>query len=71
VTGPLPRRYQVLLWVVGVVACVGAGAWLAFSTPLPVLWQYGALLGALLAPLLVELYARTLSADNPPAPTRG
>ena len=44
----------------GVIACIGAGAWLAFSTPLPVVWQYGAVAGALAAPLLVSAYCRTL-----------
>ena len=56
----LPRRYRVTLWVVGVIACVGAGAWLAFITPLPVVWQYGAVAGALAAPVLVSAYCRTL-----------
>lgn len=56
----LPRRYRITLWFVGVVACVGAGAWLAFATPLPMVWQLGAVLGALAAPLLVGAYLRTL-----------
>ncbi len=68
----LPLRYRVTLWVVGVIACIGAGAWLAFSTPLPVVWQYGAVAGAIAAPLLVTAFCRTLgprssrSASAPP-----
>lgn len=57
----LPLRYQVTLWVVGLLACAGAGAWFAFSTPLPLVWQYGAVVGALLAPLVVAVYSRSLA----------
>jgi hypothetical protein len=65
VIGKLPLRYQVTLWAVGFVACAGAGAWLAFMTPVPLLWQYGAVVGALLAPALVALYSRGLAAGRP------
>jgi hypothetical protein len=60
VIGPLPRRYQVVLWSVGLLACVAAGAWVALITPLPLVPQYGALLGALIAPLAVRAFSRTL-----------
>lgn len=63
--GKLPLRYQVTLWVVGFVACAGAGAWLALITPAPLLWQYGAVVGALLAPALVAVYSRGLAAAGP------
>lgn len=59
--GQLPKRYQVVLWVVGLLVCVGAGAWLAFSTPVPIVWQAGAILGAVVGPALVALYCRTLT----------
>ena len=68
----LPRRYRVTLWVVGVIACVGAGAWVAFSTPLPVVWPFGAVVGAVAAPVLVSAYCRTLgqrSGATPPGRT--
>lgn len=60
----LPLRYQVTLWVVGFLACAGAGAWFAFSTPLPLVWHYGAVAGALLAPALVAVYLRGLAAGD-------
>ena len=65
--GHLPLRYQIVLWVVGLLACAGAGAWFAFSTPLPLVWQYGAVAGALLAPAVVALYSRSLAARGPGA----
>jgi hypothetical protein len=61
VIGSLPLRYQVTLWVVGFVACAGAGAWVALNTPLPLVWHSGAVAGALLAPALVALYCRGLA----------
>jgi hypothetical protein len=64
VIGQLPVRYRVVLLIVGSVACVGAGAWLAFTTPLPVVWQYGAVAGALVAPALVTAYSRGLAARD-------
>lgn len=64
VIGQLPLRYQVAVWVVGFLACAGAGAWIALSTPLPLVWQYGAVVGALLAPALVVTYCRGLAAGG-------
>ena len=68
-SNPLPTRYVVALWVVGLLSCVAAGAWLAFVTPLPVVWQYGAVGGALLGPVLVAAYCRGLR-DGATRPSR-
>lgn len=62
--GHLPLRYRVILVVVGFVACVGAGAWLAFVTPVPLVWQYGAVVGALVGPAVVTAYCRALAARD-------
>jgi hypothetical protein len=70
VVSQLPMRYQVALWVVGFLACVGAGAWLAFITPLPVVWQYGAIAGAVVGPALVAAFCRSLTPEAT-RPTRG
>lgn len=67
--GRLPFRYEIALWAVGLLACVGTGAWLALSTPVPMVWYSGALLGAVLAPALVGLYCHgfTVTARGPQA----
>ncbi len=68
---PLPRRYRIVLWVVGLVSFVGAGAWVAFSTPLPLLWQYGAVVGALAALAAVPAFVRHLGRGSGATPSRG
>lgn len=57
----LPLRYQIALWVVGFYACVAAGALIALSAPAPVVWEYGALAGAAVGPLLMAVYCRSFS----------
>ena len=69
--GQLPVRHQVVLWTVGLLASVGAGAWLALSTPGPLVWQYGAILGALAGPALIVLYCRSLTVGAPRARASG
>ncbi len=66
--GQLPMRYEIALWIVGFLACVAAGAWLAFSTPVPLMWHYGAVAGAVLGPLLVRAYCRSLTAQDTGTP---
>lgn len=68
VTG-LPRRYELALWLVGSLVGIAAGARIALSTAVPLVWHSGALIGAVVGPLLVGVYGRSLS-RNLSAPTR-
>ena len=60
--GRLPVRHELVLWAVGLLACVGAGAWLALGTAVPMVWYSGAILGAVLGPALVGVYCHTFTA---------
>ena len=68
--GHLPARYAIVLWVVGSLACVVGGAWLGLVASAQPAWHYGALVGAVIAPVLVALYCRTLGVEvtDRPAP---
>lgn len=46
--GPLPQLHRLFFVSVALLVCVGAGAWLAYMTPIPLMWTTGALLGAAL-----------------------
>lgn len=50
--GRLPRLYRWRTVAIALVACVGVGAWLAASTPVPVVAPVGALVGGLAGALL-------------------
>lgn len=43
--GPLPTLYRRFLVVVAPAVCVGAFAWLAWTTPVPIVASAGALIG--------------------------
>jgi hypothetical protein len=64
----LPLRYQLTIWVVGIIAFAGVGAWLAFTTPVELLWSSGAVLGAALGVLLVAGFIRAIHPDHQPHP---
>ncbi|MDP3893885.1 hypothetical protein [Nocardioides sp.] len=61
--GPLPRLYHLLLWVVTLGFCVGAGAWLASWTNVPVVASVGAGAGALIGVLVAYLLAHDFRAE--------
>ena len=65
--GHLPVRYQVAIWLVGLVASTGTGAWLAWTTSLPLVWTSGAFIGAALGVAAVATFLHTLgtSVDSP------
>jgi uncharacterized membrane protein len=46
VLGPLPALYRIIVSACALLACVGLGAWLAFTLPLPLLAGVGASIGA-------------------------
>jgi hypothetical protein len=64
VLGPLPPLHRVVVCVLALLAPVGVGAWLAWSTPGPLLPTVGAVIGASLGVALVFLLLR----QTPPGP---
>jgi hypothetical protein len=62
--GHLPVRYQVAIWVVGLIATTGTGAWLAWTTPLPLLPSAGALIGAVLGIAVVGAFIHTFGTSS-------
>ena len=68
--GRLPLRYQVAIWLVGLVATTGAGAWLAWSTSLPLVWSTGAAIGAVLGIALVGTFVHTIGTAPADSPAR-
>ena len=67
----LPVRYRVAVWIAGLVAFAGAGAWVAFATQVPLEWQSGAAIGVVLGGLAVGSFLRALErapSDRPDGP---
>jgi hypothetical protein len=62
----LPLRYRVLVWVGGLVTCAAGGAWLAASTPLPLLWRAGTFVGAAVGILLVLGFLHLMHPERAP-----
>jgi hypothetical protein len=60
VLGRLPARYQLTSWIAGLLTCTGFGAWLALTTPLPMMWSSGAAGGAALGVLAVAAFLHLL-----------
>lgn len=66
--GPLPRIYRWRTTVVALLVCVGVGAWLAHSTPVPVVATGGALIGGLAGVLVAYVLLHDFS--HRPHPVR-
>jgi len=66
VLGRLPSKYRLTIWVAGLVTFAGVGAWLALTTPLPLVWSSGAVVGAALGVLMVAGFVHLL--EHTPAP---
>jgi hypothetical protein len=62
--GPLPQLHRLLFVAVALLVCVALGAWVAYMTPIPLLWTSGAALGAVLG-----VGATYLLVHQPPAAT--
>lgn len=60
---PMPWRYRLLVWSVGLLSFAGVGMWVALATPLPLLWSTGAVVGVLLGVAAVALFLRSLERE--------
>jgi hypothetical protein len=70
VRGHLPMRYQLVVWLVGLVTMTGTGAWLAWSTPVPLVWSSGAVVGALLGIAAVGAFVHAIGTESEDSPAR-
>ena len=68
VLGRLPSRYRLTIWIAGLLTFAGVGAWLAWTTPLPMVWSSGALVGAALGVLMVAGYLHLLESPSQQEP---
>jgi hypothetical protein len=68
--GHLPARYQVAIWLVGLISSAGLGAWLAWSMALPVLPSSGAVVGALLGVAFVAGFLHYFGTEPEESPAR-
>ena len=53
--GPLPPLHRWVVCALALLACIGLGAWLAFTLPVPLIATAGAGIGAALGCVLVVL----------------
>jgi hypothetical protein len=58
VLGPLPPLYRWVVCILALVACIGAGAWLAATLPVPLMATTGVAIGVALGVVLVGLLLR-------------
>jgi hypothetical protein len=70
VLGPLPPLHRLLVSVLALVTCVGLGAWLAVTLPVPLIAPTGAAIGLVLGAALVALLLHD-GGERPTAPARG
>ena len=61
-------RYQLVIWLVGLVTTAGTGAWVAWSTPLPLVPASGALVGALLGVAAVGAFLHVFGTQPEESP---
>ena len=66
--GRLPLRYRIIVWVAGLLSFAGVGAWLAHTTPIPLVWSSGAAVALLLGSLAIVSFLHLLAADAQSAP---
>jgi hypothetical protein len=63
--GHLPVRYQLTIWITGLVLFGGLGAWLATSPSIPVYWRAGALIGVVVGTVAIAAFTRLMSEPQP------
>ena len=68
--GRLPARYRLAIWIAGLLSFAGIGAWLALTTPLPVVWSSGAVVGGVLGVLAVAAFLHLFDKDPGGRPAR-
>jgi hypothetical protein len=67
--GPVPAKYRFIVWLCGLAAFAGLGAWLSFAVPLSATLM--ASLGLSVGAIAVVLFLHDFEhADGAPAPTR-
>lgn len=59
----LPAAYKIAVWVLGLVVFAGLGGWVAYMTPIPLVWRGGAVAGLALGVLAVSLFLHELSRE--------
>jgi ABC-type Na+ efflux pump permease subunit len=64
--GHLPLRHRLAVWVGGLLSFAGVGAWLAHTTPVPLVWSSGAVLAVLLGALAIAAFLHLLVSDPRP-----
>jgi len=60
-SGHLPVRYQLTIWIAGLVVFGSLGAWLALSTSVPLVWRGGALIGLVVGALVVSAFTHLIA----------
>ena len=63
-------RYQVAIWCVGLLSSAGLGAWLAWSTSLPLVWSSGAVIGVVLGVAVVAGFLHIFGTSPEESPAR-
>ena len=59
--GHLPVRYQLTIWVTGLVIFGVLGAWVALTTSVPLMWRAGALLGVVVGVLVLSAFTHLMA----------
>ena len=58
---------RLTVWVAGLLSFAGVGAWLAHTTPVPLVWSSGAVLAVLLGALAIAAFLHLLVSDPRPS----
>jgi hypothetical protein len=71
VLGRLPKKYQLTIWVAGLLTFTALGTWLVLRTGLPMVWPSGAAVGAVLGVISVAVFLVAIGrADAAPRPVK-
>jgi len=63
VLGRLPLRYQVTVWILGLLSFAGLGAWLALTSDLPLLWPSATVASLALGAFAITLFLHLLEPE--------
>jgi hypothetical protein len=70
VLGRLPRKYQLTIWVAGLLTFTALGTWLVLRADLPMVWPSGAFVGAVLGAIAVAIFVHAIGSSEAPRPVR-